>query len=116
MMLYGLKEGLRMGAKIGVWTAAFYGAEAAVDGLRCERRDVMSTVVAGLGIAGAWSAWNGMSVAMAAKNARMGLLGGVVYGFGQDAVSLLKGRRLRYVDFLLGRGVKRSGEASLENI
>jgi hypothetical protein len=39
----------------------------------------------------------------AAKTARMGLVAGACYGLLQDGLALIKGRRLRYVDFILRR-------------
>ena len=40
---------------------------------------------------------------MAARTTRMGLACGLTYGLAQDALSLIKGRRLDYVDWMLGR-------------
>ncbi len=39
----------------------------------------------------------------AARTAKTGLIAGLALGLGQDAVSLMRGRRLAYVDFLTGR-------------
>lgn len=58
MMLSGLGESVRMGAKVGFWVGGFYVVEASMDHLRGDRRDVFSTVVAGLSVAGAFSAWS----------------------------------------------------------
>lgn len=53
----GLKEGVKMGAKCGFWVGGFFAAEEAVDGLR-GKEDFLSTVVAGLGVAGAFTIWS----------------------------------------------------------
>lgn len=39
----------------------------------------------------------------AARTAKVGLYTGIAYGLCQDALSLARGRRLGYVDFLLGK-------------
>jgi len=106
MALGGVKEGLRMGVRIGGWVAAFVVIEEAVDGLRYGRGkggDFFSTVVAGVGVAGGFSAWNRFPLPTAARTAKTGLLLGVVYGLTQDALSLGRGNRLPYIDVLLRR-------------
>ncbi|KAI9704984.1 MAG: hypothetical protein M1836_006764 [Candelina mexicana] len=61
-VLYGgVGEGLKMGFKVGAWVGMFFTVEEAVDRLRGGRKDVASTVVGGLGVAGAWSIWSGSS-------------------------------------------------------
>ena len=62
------------------------------------RKDFWSTTVAGLAVAGAFSAWNQVPMITAAKMARMGLKAGVGFGLLQDALHLLRGQRLAYVD------------------
>ena len=49
------------------------------------------------------------SLITAARTAKFGLITGLAFGLMQDAVSLAKGRRLAYVDFILRRN--RSREA-----
>ena len=39
----------------------------------------------------------------AARTSKVGLIGGLSYGLVQDALGLARGRRLGYVDLLLGR-------------
>lgn len=39
----------------------------------------------------------------AARTSKVGLIGALSYGLVQDALGLARGRRLGYVDFLLGR-------------
>jgi len=138
IMLGGIKEGIKMGAKLGFWVGSFFFMEEAVDRMRgaflrqwvgfkdkrreskgwqleekdvgLERlanswgvwvqRDFLSTTVAALGTAGAFSAWNRFPITTAARMATIGLKAGLVFGLLQDALSLLKGRRLGYVEFV----------------
>ena len=57
-MFGGVKEGLKLGSKVGFWAGGFFIVEEAVDRARGGKRDFVSTVVAGLGIAGGFSAWS----------------------------------------------------------
>lgn len=104
IMLGGIKEALKMGSKIGFWTGSFFIVEEAVDEWR-GTKDFMSTVVAGMTIAAGFSAqpWNVLPLNTAARTIRTGLYGGLAFGLAQDALGLARGRRLGYVDFLLGR-------------
>ena len=56
MMLGGIKEGVKMGAKVASWGGGFFLVEEAVDRMR-GKKDFLSTVLAGLSIAGGFSAW-----------------------------------------------------------
>ncbi|KAA6415706.1 MAG: hypothetical protein FRX48_00424 [Lasallia pustulata] len=109
MAFGGIKEAFKMGGKLGFWAAGFFVVEEAVDEVRGGRRDFLSTVVAGLGVTGGFSAWNRFPLITAARSAKVGLITGLAFGLVQDAVSLAKGRRLAYVDFILRRN--RSREA-----
>ncbi|CAF9934427.1 MAG: hypothetical protein ALECFALPRED_005942 [Alectoria fallacina] len=104
MMLGGIKEGLKMGTKVGFWAGSFFVVEEAVDELR-GTKDFLSTVVAGMTIAAGFSGqpWNILPLDTAARTIRTGLYGGLAFGLAQDALGLARGRRLGYVDFLLGR-------------
>lgn len=148
-MLGGIKEGFKMGVKVGFWSGAFFAMEEAVDrtrgafvkrwvgfkerrrderetrerlalglpeeevetqedrdlGLaRLEKenlwvqRDFVSTLIAALGTAGGFSVWNRFDIPAAARTATFGLRFGLVFGLAQDAVSLMRGRRLGYVE------------------
>lgn len=135
-MLGGVREGLRMGVKLGVWGGLFFWAEEGVDrlrgaavrgwagfqdrrkmergwerdigldriedeeGLRWVQRDFLSTTVAAISTAGAFSAWNRFPLPTAARTAKMGLKAGVAFGLMQDAVGLVRGRKLGYVEFI----------------
>jgi hypothetical protein len=57
VMLGGIKEGLRMGSKCGITAGMFCTMEEAVDRMR-GTTDFMSSVLAGLGIAGGLSLWS----------------------------------------------------------
>ena len=116
-----------MGGKVGLWVGGFFTVEEAVDRFRGGRRDFFSTVIAGLSVAGGFSAWSesreglryvGFQVLIAflpdrfplitaARTAKVGLISGLAFGLAQDALNLAKGRRLAYVDFVLGRNRSR---------
>jgi hypothetical protein len=101
-LLGGVKEGARMGAKLGFWVAAFMTMEEAVDEWRGggKNRDFLSTVAAGLTTSGAFSLWNQFPMTTAARTAKTGLRIGLGYGLLQDAFSLLQGRKIGYVEFI----------------
>ena len=124
-MLGGLKEGLKMGSKVGFWAGSFFIIEEAVDRWR-GAKDFLSTVIAGMAIAGGFSGqpWSlcllrsvtctakinadqsvpdVLPLNTAARNMRTGLYGGLAFGLAQDALGFARGRRLGYVDFLLGK-------------
>jgi hypothetical protein len=52
-----IKEGLRMGAKLGFWTTLTFGLESTVDRYR-GTSDLVSTVLASLTVAGGFSLWS----------------------------------------------------------
>ncbi|MCJ1321315.1 hypothetical protein MMC15_006659 [Xylographa vitiligo] len=102
MMLGAIKEGLKMGGKVGFWVGGFFAVEEAIDRVRGGRADFLSTVVAGLSVAGGFSAWHRFPLITAARTAKIGLLSGLAFGLTQDALGLAKGRRPFYVEFVLG--------------
>ena len=130
----GLREGLRMGARVGVWTGGFMVAEEAVDrgrgrmvewlgGKRGRRkpategqyneegvRDFFSSVVAGLSTAGAFSLWNRFPLPTAARTAKLGLMFGLGYGLLQDIMGMMKRRPVSYVDWAKRWRKERTGE------
>ncbi|OWP04805.1 hypothetical protein B2J93_4087 [Marssonina coronariae] len=57
MALAGVKEGLKMGAKVSFWTAGFFSIEDVFDRYR-GTKDCLNTVLASLSVAGAFSLWN----------------------------------------------------------
>ncbi|KEQ69970.1 hypothetical protein M436DRAFT_54958 [Aureobasidium namibiae CBS 147.97] len=102
IMLGGIKEGFRMGARLSFWTAIFFVFEEAVDRFR-GARDFMSSVIAAMGTAGGFSAWNRFPIQTAARTATIGLKFGLAFGLLQDALSVARGRRVGYVDFVRRR-------------
>ena len=66
MMLGAIKEGLKMGGKVGFWVGGFFAVEEAIDRVRGGRADFLSTVVAGLSVAGGFSAWREQEILTAA--------------------------------------------------
>lgn len=79
------------------------------------QRDFMSTVVAALGTAGGFSAWNRFPVQTAARTATMGLKFGLAFGIMQDVLSVARGRRVGYVEFFRTRlfGAREEAEKKL---
>jgi uncharacterized PurR-regulated membrane protein YhhQ (DUF165 family) len=57
MALGGVKEGFKMGMKLGVWTTVFFAVEDIWDEIR-GKRDAFNTVVASLSVAGGFSLWS----------------------------------------------------------
>ena len=56
-----------MGPKVAFWGGGFFVVEEAVDRLR-GRNDFLSTLVAGLGVAGGFSLWSKYSLALRILN------------------------------------------------
>lgn len=52
----------------------------------------------------------------AARTAKQGLVFGFMYGLAQDALSLAKGRRLAYVDFILGKNRREKRKVQMEQV
>ncbi|KAI0466690.1 hypothetical protein F4859DRAFT_518942 [Xylaria cf. heliscus] len=113
----GLKEGFKVGARLGVLSTAMFCAENLFDVYR-GGQDFVNTVMASLAVAGGFSLWSRLryahvatyldsltaldrfSAAETARTAKKGLIFGLVYGGIQDAVSLAKGRPVGYISFL----------------
>lgn len=53
----GIREGLRMGARVSVWTTAMFGIETLFDRYR-GMQDLANTVLASVTVAGAFSVWS----------------------------------------------------------
>lgn len=122
MMLGGLKDGLKLAPKLSLWAGSVFALEAAVDNIRGPReKDFLSTTVATLTVAGAWSLWSKscrelrinlelsqakpqadkLPLTTTARTAKLGLYTGLTFGLLQDLAGLARGRRLAYVDFLM---------------
>lgn len=63
-------------------------------------RDCISSMLAGLGSAGIFSAWNRLPLPTVARTAKMGAKVGLAFGLVQDALNVLKGKRVGYVEFI----------------
>ncbi len=57
MAFGGVKEGMKMGAKVSLWTAAFFSIEDIFDRYR-GTKDFLNTVIASLTVAGGFSLWS----------------------------------------------------------
>ncbi|CZT04370.1 hypothetical protein WAI453_011439 [Rhynchosporium graminicola] len=106
MALGGIKEGLKMGAKVSFWTAGFFAIEEMFDRYR-GTKDALNTVLSSLSVAGGFSLWNRFPITTAARTAKTSLAIGLAYGLAQDAVGLARGRELAWVEFIRRRGGKR---------
>ncbi|KAI0444396.1 hypothetical protein F4803DRAFT_255807 [Xylaria telfairii] len=95
----GLKEGFKVGARLGALSTAMFCAENLFDVYR-GGQDFLNTVMASLAVAGGFSLWNRFSAAETARTAKKGLIFGLVYGGVQDVISLAKGRPVAYITFL----------------
>ncbi|KAL1962064.1 hypothetical protein VTN77DRAFT_650 [Rasamsonia byssochlamydoides] len=98
----GVQEGMKMGFKLGGGALAFCLFEETVDYARHDRRDFLSTVIAGLSFSGIYSLLARHDIYTAARTTKLGLKLSLAYGLMQDALESLKGNRPAYVDFLLG--------------
>ncbi|CAG8979648.1 hypothetical protein HYALB_00011531 [Hymenoscyphus albidus] len=103
MAFGGVREGLKMGAKVSFWTTSFFAIEDLFDRYRGSK-DFVNTVIASLSVAGTFSLWNRFPITVAARTAKMGLVFGVSYGLAQDALATFKGRSPGYMDFILRKG------------
>jgi len=74
----------------------------------------LSTTLAGLGSAGLFSAVNRFPMATFVRTAKLGMKAGFGFGVLQDLTSLVRGRRLGYVEFIrrrmLGRAEDEDGK------
>lgn len=113
-----------MGARVSFWVGGLFTVEEMVDqwigNWYPGQRTALSTTVAGLSVAGVFSAWSKLGcyilsrfvthdncldrfpLVTTARMARMGLLAGLAFGIFQDALSLTRGNRLAYIDILTG--------------
>ncbi|KAG2411830.1 hypothetical protein HFD88_009386 [Aspergillus terreus] len=118
----GVKEGFKMGFRLGGGALAFCLFEETVDYARNDRRDFLSTVTAGLSFSGIYSllgllkpqSWKAPAdanviilparhdVYTAARTVKLGLKLSLAYGLMQDGLETMKGNRPAYLDFILG--------------
>lgn len=98
----GVKEGFKMGFRLGGGALAFCLFEETVDYARNDRRDFLSTVTAGLSFSGIYSLLARHDVYTAARTVKLGLKLSLAYGLMQDGLETMKGNRPAYLDFILG--------------
>jgi hypothetical protein len=123
MMLGGVVEGLKQGRKFGFWTVLYFLLEEGIDrgrskylreflewrrnklvrsdneaGILENQRDALSSAFAGLGSAGLFSIYNRFPLPTMSRTMRMGAKAGLAFGLLQDGLSLLRGRRVGYIE------------------
>jgi hypothetical protein len=114
--LNSMKAGFRSAAKYGPATGVLLYTEHIVDAMRGgQSKDFISTVIAAVTVAGCYSllsmcafwtdcwltaATERHPVPTASHTLKVGLLFGLGYGLAQDALGLIRGRRLAYVEFV----------------
>ncbi|KAF2737651.1 hypothetical protein EJ04DRAFT_510094 [Polyplosphaeria fusca] len=116
---HGITTGLRKGGFVATWATMFFTVEESLDVFRgtwragrtlyemegvdelemaeldasvTRSRDFWSSAIAGMATGGLWSAWNAFPMQTAARTIRMGLLVGLGYGWGQDAIKYVRRR------------------------
>lgn len=119
-----------MGSKVAFLAGGFFMIEAALDGLRGEQ-DFVSSLAAGFSIAGGFSVWSKchryflstvckepsaynlvsgrLSLLTSARTVKIGVYSGLAFGLVQDTLSLARGRRVGYIDFILGKNRLHNG-------
>ncbi|KAF3399693.1 hypothetical protein DPV78_006589 [Talaromyces pinophilus] len=100
----GVSDGFRLGTRLGVGAMAFVLFEETVDCARHDRRDFLSTVIAGLSFSGMYSLLARHDIYTAARTTKLGLKLSLVYGLTQDALATMKGNRPPYIQYLFGPG------------
>lgn len=124
----GLKEGCKMGFKVGVVTTAMFLIEDLYDEYR-QTKDFINTTLASLTVAGGFSLWSmtmpllsasgawlmmascsdRFSLPTTARTTKTALVVGLVYGGLQDMAGAVRGRPIGYIDWTRRRlGLKES--------
>ncbi|AEO59498.1 hypothetical protein MYCTH_2307854 [Thermothelomyces thermophilus ATCC 42464] len=98
----GIREGLRMGLRVSFWTTAMFGIEQMFDSYR-GTADMLNTITSCVTVAGGFSLWNRFSLPMTARTTKAALVAGFVYGGLQDILGIVRGRPIRYVDWVRQR-------------
>ena len=73
-------------------------------------RDCISSMLAGMGTAGIFSAWNKFPIPTAARTAKLGAKAGLAFGLLQDFLSLIRGRKIGYIEFVKRHTIGTSDE------
>ncbi|KAL2174211.1 uncharacterized protein P884DRAFT_209692 [Thermothelomyces heterothallicus CBS 202.75] len=102
MAYRGIREGIRMGLRVSFWTTAMFGIEQMFDSYR-GTADVLNTITSCVTVAGGFSLWNRFSLPMTARTTKAALVAGFVYGGLQDILGIVRGRPIRYVDWVRQR-------------
>ena len=116
---HGVVEGFRKGGYVAAWASVFFLVEESLDVFRgtwragrtlrdmegvdeldlprvdravAGSRDFVSSAMAGMVTGGCWSVWHQFPLTTAARTIRMGLLAGLAFGLGQDALMWARGR------------------------
>ncbi|KAF1818509.1 uncharacterized protein K489DRAFT_327322 [Dissoconium aciculare CBS 342.82] len=97
MMLGGVVEGFKQARKYALWTTLFFVLEEGIDRGQSQR-DALSSAFAGLGSAGIFSVYNRFPLPTMSRTMKMGAKAGFAFGLFQDGLSLLKGRRIGYIE------------------
>ncbi|KAL2270720.1 hypothetical protein VTJ83DRAFT_91 [Remersonia thermophila] len=95
----GIKEGFKMGFKVSFWTTAMFALEQMFDTYR-GTADMLNTITSCVTVAGGFSLWNRFSLPMTARTTKAALVAGLVYGGLQDVLGVVRGRPIRYVDWI----------------
>ncbi|KAH6651393.1 hypothetical protein F5144DRAFT_84951 [Chaetomium tenue] len=95
----GIREGFKMGFKVSFWTTAMFAIEQMFDSYR-GTADIFNTVTSCVTVAGGFSLWNRFSLPMTARTTKTALAAGFVYGGLQDLLGVVRGRPIRYVDWV----------------
>ncbi|KAL9579547.1 MAG: hypothetical protein Q9212_005047 [Teloschistes hypoglaucus] len=112
VMYAAMTEGLKMGFMFPPVILSLLYFERTVDLLR-GRQDFLSTVIGSLSTAGLFSLKNHFNLPTTMHMARLGLVGGLAFGFIQDLHALGRGKRLDYVEYLKGIKGKIRGDAAM---
>ncbi|KAK5154490.1 hypothetical protein LTS14_006626 [Recurvomyces mirabilis] len=125
--LGAVREGFRMAGRVALGAGVFFTFEEGIDRARAgvlrqwrevrgrrssegeedrtieSCRDFVSTIFAGLGTAGMFSAWNRFPLSTAVRTAKKAVRYGLLFGVVQDMLSVARGRRVGYVEFVKSR-------------
>jgi hypothetical protein len=101
-MVAGMKLAGRTGLVFSLLTGSFFILEDQFDRMRGGEKDVLSSVMAGTVTGGLYSVLRKERWAASGRILTAGFKGGLAVGALQDIVSLMKGRRISYVERVKG--------------
>lgn len=119
------KEGVKFGLGLMVWATLFGVTEEMIDRSRARlfasreededrisgQRDAISTVMAALTVAGAYSWKSGFDHYAAARMSKMAIKYSLIYGLAQDLLASLRGDRPAYVSWMIGKTTGKLSES-----